>query len=281
MKTRLSFLLPLALFGALTASATTTYSFGTNNNVSLGSQAYAAGVWAEVYSGGAGTTQQIDCVVALASTANVCGNPGPGSAQHISVPVAPGNTAILPTGTTNYFMADGDNTYGAPIWTNLTGLTANTSYQITFYQSSNQESGNNQADTDKWLVYTIAGGSTGVYGTASSAPAGATLAYTSATMSNPGGTATNWQQQTFTFTTGAGVTNEILEFVTSAVATGGGAVTPPMLNLAAVSLSPVQQGGASTPEPGTASLSILGGALVFIATKFRRRSSDKQPSTEA
>src|SRR5437016_13465378 len=105
-------------------TATTTYDFGATNNISFASSPnpYVKGAWTESFTGGAGTTEQIVCVVALANTGHICGNPGPGSSVNIGIPAAPGNTGILPVGTTNYVVVDGDPTWGAPIWTNMTGL---------------------------------------------------------------------------------------------------------------------------------------------------------------
>src|SRR5262249_1281133 len=136
MQIRFAFAVALLLCAQATVTASTSYSFGTTNNVSLASEspAYTAGVWTEAFHGTtATTTQQIDCIVALTTTANTCGNPGPGTSQHIGLPAAPGNRGILPTGTTNYLEVDGDPTYGAPVWTTMQNLVVGVTYTVSFY----------------------------------------------------------------------------------------------------------------------------------------------------
>lgn len=258
----------LLAFLAQAASATTSYSFGTVNPFDMynGTTTSPAGVWNEIINPAA-TSQSIDCINALANTSKVCGNPGPDDSVSISIPAAPTNTAILPAGTTNYLIVDGDDTYGAPVGTDMTGLTVGATYQVTFYQATSEETGNNQADNDSWQVYVIPGATTGTYicptcGTPVN-PLPGDLAYTSPMMANTGGVSTPWEQETFTFT--ATNVTELLEFVTDAVAAAGGAVEPPLLALTGVSSAQV------TPEPGTWVLTIVGAGLVFASSKLRRR----------
>jgi hypothetical protein len=272
MNFRFTFVAVLALSCAqATMTATTSYSFGTVQPFDLynGTTTSAAGVWKETIAPGV-TTQSIVCVNAIGNTSNVCGNPGPDASVSISLPSAPQNQAILPAGTTNYLIVDGDDTYGAPVSTDMTGLTVGSTYVVTFFEASSEETPNSQADTDKWQVYVIPGATTGTYicPTCSTPvnPLPADLAYTSTPMLNPAGGTTNWQLQSFSFT--ATNVTELLEFVTDAVVTTGtAAVNPPLLGLTGVSMSQ------ATPEPGTWVLTLLGAGLLFAGAKFRRRSS--------
>ena len=267
----------------VTLTASTSYSFGSTNQITFdsagASPTYTRGVWTENFTGtNTTTTEQIVCVVGLtvANETDTCGSPGPGTAQHIGITTGgqPGNSAILPTGTTNYAEIDGDPDYGAPISTQMTGLTINTTYQVSFYQASNEEDGNNKVYTDNWLVYTIPG-TTGQYICLStvcnantpgfpavSPPAGATLAFTSASMNNPGASSTPWVLQTFSFK--ATAVTEVLEFVTQAVGTG--TFAPPLFDLAGVTTQ-------VAPEPGTWVMMLLGSGLLFAGYRLRRRAS--------
>jgi hypothetical protein len=280
MTFRFALALTLVLFAQATLTASTTFAFGTiaGNNpgegISLASEstAYVAGSWTEALFGTTGTTtQQITCVVAVANDSNICGDPGPGTSVAISIPAAPNSTA-LPGGITDYLMVDGDPQYGGAVWTDMTGLTVGASYTLSFYQASSEEDGNDKAYTDNWEVYVIPGASSGPYICPQSYCTGTSeqttidsgdLAYNSPGMVNSGAVSTAWELESFTFL--ATSTNEVLEFVTNAVGTTG--FEPPFLGLADVTLS------ASTPEPGTWVLTILGVGIVFGASRLRRRFS--------
>jgi hypothetical protein len=267
MNLRLAPAVLLTLCWGQAAFANTSYSFGTVNPFDMynGTTTSPAGVWNETINA-AVTSQSIVCVNALANIATVCGSPGPDDSVSVSIPAAPGNTAILPTGTTNYLIVDGDDTYGAPVSTDMTGLTVGVGYEVTFYQASTEEDGNNQADNDSWQVYVLPGLTSGVYICPTCAtpvnPVPGDLAFTSPVMANTGGESTPWEQENFFFV--ATNTSELLEFVTDAVAKAGGAVEPPFLALAGVSTQ-------LAPEPGTWVLTILGAGLVFAGSKLRRR----------
>jgi|GEM_PF-2073249 hypothetical protein len=260
----------LALASASAVFATTSYSFGTNTQIAFasGSPAYTAGVWTENYTGGAGTTEQIVCVVGLLSAdiSNTCGNPGPGSSQHVSIPAQPGNSSILPGSVTNYVEVDGDPTWGAPISTTMSGLTIGGQYQISFYQASNEENGNDKEYLDNWKVYIIPGAGQGTY-----TPSAGDLAYTTDQMDNKGAQATPWEFESFTFV--ATAVSETLEFVTNVAAPPGHSVTPyqpPFLDLAGVQLDPA-------PEPGTWVLAGTGAALMLAGRALRRRTAKRNP----
>ncbi len=229
MQIRFAFAVALLLCAQATVTASTSYTFGSSTNASLASDStpYVSGFWTEAFFGTtATTTQQIDCIVTLTNTTNTCGNPGPGSSAHIGLPAAPGNRGILPTGTTSYLEVDGDPTYGAPVWTAMQNLVVGVTYTVSFYQASNEESGNNKSYNDSWEVYVIPGSGPGPYLCPQSFCAGIStqtttnsgnLAYTSTAMANAGRVATNWQLQSFNFK--ATSSTEVLEFVTNAVAT--------------------------------------------------------------
>jgi hypothetical protein len=263
----------LSVFGGqATLTATTSYSFGSSSNLSFASETtpYTAGSWTEAFTGGANTSEQIDCVVGITNPTKICGSPGPGSSVNINIPSAPTNQGILPNGTTNYLIVDGDNTYGAPVYTDMTALVVGATYLISFYQATSEETGNNQQDTDNWNVYILPGASTGEYicPTCSTPvdPGSIAPTFTSTPVANPGGpSSTPWALQTFTYK--ATSTTAILEFVTNAVTTTpGGTVEPPFLALAGVQSSEL-------PEPGTWTLTLLGAGFVLAGLKLRRRSS--------
>lgn len=306
MNFRSALVVSLALLGAQTTlTASTSYGFGTipttpnppNNGVgvSLGNENYLAGVWTETNVNGVTTTanngntdENIVCIVTLAGTTNVCGNPGPNGAASISIPAAPTNTAPLTgAGVTNYLLTDGDPQWGAPVWTQLNGLVSGDGYQISFYQAANEEDGNSHAYDDSWLAYLLpTSDTTGTYicpqaycsdngGTVTAAPGGSTLAFngnTSTTlMADTAGGTIGWEQETFTFV--ATATTQVLEFVTNVAASGTDAVLgagttfePPLLALADVTLT-----DNSVPEPGTWTLTLLGAGLVFAGSRLRRR----------
>jgi len=256
----------LTLCWAQAAFADTSYSFGSVSvdpfDLYNGTATSEAGVWNENINT-AITSQSIVCVNALANISKVCGNPGPDDSVSISIPTAPANTAILPTGTTNYLIVDGDDRYGAPVSTEMT-LVVGATYTVTFYEATSEEDGSTQVDNDSWQVYVLPGLTSGVYICPTCAtpvnPDPGDLAITTTAVQNNGGVSTPWQQETFNFT--ATNATEMLEFVTDAVANAGGSVAPPLLALAGVSVS---------PEPGTWVLTFLGAGLVFAGEKLRRR----------
>jgi hypothetical protein len=275
--------LGVIVLGAVPARAGTTFGFGSitgnnaGNGMSLGDENYTAGSWKETNVNGVTTTanngntsENIDCVVAVANFSNICGNPGPNGAANVSIPADPGTTSILPSGTTNFLMVDGDFEWGAPVSADLTGLTVGSLYQISFYQASSEEDGNNKAYSDSWMAYLLPGASGGVYlcpqsycGAQQTSIDSGDLVYTSAAMANGGAVSTDWELETFNFS--ATNTSEVLEFVTNAIGTSG--FEPPFFALAGVELSE------TTPEPSTWTLTILGFGLILAAGWLRRRFS--------
>jgi hypothetical protein len=130
----------------------------------------------------------------------------------------------------------------------MSGLTIGNTYQVSFWQASNEEHGNNKPYDDNWLAYIKPSATEGAYirpdcTPVVSAPGGWRLAYASTVMANAGATSTPRESESFTFV--ASQTSEVLEFVAQAVAVTSGAFQPPFLDLAAVTTQQV------TPEPGT------------------------------
>jgi hypothetical protein len=276
LRVTLVVLLSLLCAQATLTASTSYFTFGTAQPFDLynGTTIFTAGNFSEVIAPGV-TTQSIDCINALTNVTKVCGAPGPDSSVNINFPSAPGNQGIVPPNnvagqTTNYLLVDGDDQYGAPVWTLMSGLTQGATYSISFDQASTEETGNSQADTDSWQVYGISGTTPKYICPTCSTPIldAAELIFTSDPMLNPAGGTTNWEQETFTFV--ASGVNEVLEFVTNAIVTppGTGAVEPPILLLAGVTNPAV-----ATPEPGTWVLTILGAGLLFAGARLRRRTS--------
>jgi hypothetical protein len=286
MRYRSSFVAFVILFCAQAAVwANTTYNltFGAYSNESLQytGNNYISGDWTEINGGTYGSGEQIVCMVANTTTTNTCGNPGPGSAQHIPIYTPPSNYALWGgTSTSTYLEVDGDPAYGAPVYTDLDAansdaLVVGDSYTLSFYQASNEEGGSHAAYNDYWQVYMSAGTGAGTYicpaSVCGTAVGSGTLAFTSPVMQNPGtGASTPWVLVTYTFT--ATSANEILEFVTDAIIASGPEPSPtnfnpPFLDLAAITLTH------NAPEPGTWLLTLIGAGLVLAGSRIRRRSS--------
>lgn len=269
-------LLALVCAQATLTASTSYFTFGTAQPFDLynGTVTSQAGVWNEVIDP-TSTLQSIDCINAITNVTKICGAPGPDSSVNINIPSAPGNQGIVPPNivvgqTTNYLVIDGDDRYGAPVYTEMTGLTSGDTYSISFDQSSTEETGNSQADTDRWQVYALSGSTPEYLCPTCATPVldASHLVYSSTPMLNPAGGTTDWETETFTFL--ASAASEVLEFVTDAVITppGTGNVLPPFLDLAGVTTPSLV-----TPEPGTWVLTFLGAGLVFAGTKLRRRTS--------
>lgn len=296
----------LALFGAqATLRASITYGFGTipsgtpedGVGISLGDESYVAGSWTEHYIND--TNQNIVCVVALASTTNVCGNPGPSGAVSIPITAPTGTTPLTTAGISNYLLTDGDPDWGAPVSVDL-DVTQNDTYTISFYQAASEETGEGvsaKAYDDSWLAYLLpTTDSAGVYicpqaycsdngGTVTDAPTGSTLAFGSLSsgaasdfMADAASSSTAWELESFTFTASATGT-QVLEFVTNVFSStdtvlgSGTTFVPPMLALADVTLT---QQGPTTPEPGTWALTLLGAGFVIGAGRLRRKLSARR-----
>jgi hypothetical protein len=301
----------LVLFSAqATLSASASYGFGTipagspedSVGISLGLEGYTAGSWTETNwndvtttANNGNTDENIDCVVALASATHVCGNSGPNGAADIPITAPTGTPG---GGVTNYLMIDGDPQWGAPVSVDMTGLTKNETYTISFYQAASEETSAtpNSAYDDSWQAYLLpTSDSAGVFictqaycadngvngGTVAPAPSGSTLVFNGNTntllMEDAAGSSTAWESESFTFV--AGAASQVLEFVTNVAAAGtddvlaaGTTFEPPMLAIADITIT------SSVPEPGTWTLTILGAGMVIAAGRLRRKFSARRSS---
>lgn len=144
----------------------------------------------------------------------------------------------------NFVMVDGDTTYvGTPLSQSISGLTAGSYYQLSFYQAAGQQAGYNGPTTERWQVS---------LGTQSQLSPQYQLA------SHGVG---DWQQVTMTFL--ATASTETLSFLAMGTPNG----VPPMVFLDGVSLTDVT-------EPATLALLGMGvGALGLINARRRRQSA--------
>lgn len=138
----------------------------------------------------------------------------------------------------NFVESDGAATYTHPIYQTISGLTAGTSYDVSFYQAAGQQTTYTGPTTERWQV--SLGGSTQL----------------SSLISLPSGGVGLWQQQVLTFT--ATAASEVLSFL--AMGTPNGA--PPISFLDGVSMTAV-------PEP--ASMALLSAGLVGFGIARQRR----------
>jgi hypothetical protein len=138
----------------------------------------------------------------------------------------------------NMIADDGDPNYTAPLFQTIAGLTAGQTYDLTFWQAADQQSGDRAATTEQWAV------------SLGSDTQDSTL------MNTPGGQFNPWNQQSLAFV--ATSTSELLNFLALGTPSG----EPPVVLLADVSLTQV-------PEPVT--LTLLGTGLVGLVAVRRRR----------
>lgn len=160
-----------------------------------------------------------------------------------------GNNAIgnypAPTGTTaNFLAADGAFQTGA-VTQNITGLTVNSSYNLTFYWAASQQQSFNGDLKENWNV---------TLGNQSFATKVVTL---------PSHNFSGWMSQTFTYT--ATAATELLSFLAVGSNVDGSTTSePPFLLLGGVSLNAV-------PEPTTWALCLGFGAAGMLFEVARRR----------
>lgn len=142
----------------------------------------------------------------------------------------------------NVVAIDGDPQYNASISQTISGLVAGHTYELTFYQSSGQQTDLNGATTEWWAVSI---GSDN---------------FTSTVMNTPEHGAVDWAPQSFSFV--ASSTSELLTFL--AHGTPGG--EPPVALLTGVDIE-----ASSVPEPGTWAMMLVGLLAVGGLSSVRRR----------
>ena len=187
-----------------------------------------------------------------------------------------GNTPILLDGGGSISAADGNNFVGSdgafgilgPISQTLTGLTVGQSYVLSFDQAAGQLSGNCCATQEQWMVTiggTIPGSPTSITLPDSSSigayvVSGYDNQWVTPIISNVSGGFSGWQPESYTFT--ASATTELLAFLGLGAPQGA----PPFVLLDNVAVN-----AASSPEPESLALALLGAVLLAAALTRRRR----------
>jgi PEP-CTERM motif-containing protein len=167
----------------------------------------------------------------------------------------------------NFYQADGNPQYESTIMQTITGLTAGTTYTLSFQQAAGQQTGFTGPTTEQWKVFLGAGGigvdcSTNpctVTGTADNVEDDSSL------MSTPSEGNVDWNVANLTFSPTAADLNHGSAVLTFLAWGDSGSTTnlPPTVFLEGVNTTPV------VPEPAT--LSLLGVGLLGLGGIMMRR----------
>jgi hypothetical protein len=177
----------------------------------------------------------------------------------------------------NFVEADGNPTYGSGFSYQLSGLTAGTTYQLSFFEAGGQQTGfgNGLNTTEQWIVGLGTAGFTTVIGNGPVDPyyGGNDSTYSlldpngsvaaTQVMTTPSGGVTPWQQVTVSLT--ADASSQLLSFL----AWGDNGST---VNLPPIAFLDIAANGAAVPEPASLALIALG-MLGVGAYRLRQRRS--------
>ncbi len=170
----------------------------------------------------------------------------------------PGFSNTVPAGT-NFYQADGNPEFESTIFQTISGLTAGTTYTLSFQQAAGQQTGFTGDTTEQWKVFLGVGG-IGVNCSGNPCTVTGTtnnIEMDSALMMTPSGHNTDWNLVNMSFTpTAADLTNGTAVLTFLAWGDGGNTTNlPPTVFLEGVNTPPT-----NVPEP--ASLSLLGLGLL-------------------
>jgi hypothetical protein len=178
------------------------------------------------------------------------------------------STLAIPGGY-NYVEADGNPGFASGFSYNVTGLTAGTTYELSFYQAASQQRGFTGDTTDQWIVSLGTSGLTdcaGCLGGGNSSYANADTnasIVTTNLMNVPSGGMVDWQYVTVSLK--ADATDQVLSFLAWGN-NGNTANLPPIVFLAGVNS---EAGLVTSPEPSTIAIVALG--LIGMGIVIRRR----------
>jgi hypothetical protein len=168
----------------------------------------------------------------------------------------------------NYVEADGNPSFASGFSYALSGLTAGTTYELSFYQAASQQLGFSGATTEQWIVSLGTSGLTACAGclgggNSSYANADATASIVATNLMNtPSQGMVDWNYVTVNLT--ADAADQVLSFLAWGN-NGNTANNPPIVFLAGVN----SEAGLNTPEPGT--VAILGCGLLALGIVVIRR----------